>query len=432
MQHTISAIDYALTDFTDTTSSAFLVAALRWAQEQGVWQPFRRLLALDMKTVTYSPLQKVQTLIASIMIGCRYNSDINTRLVPDQVAAALLGLARFPDQSQLNLLLRRFDATNLSQLQAIHADLLPIHEPLQPRPHWRSHLMVDIDQCGLVAGGKSYQLAAKGYFPRQRGAHGYQLGAAWLGSSGVTLGLRLAPGNTHCSRQLVDLVEQVERQCEQCAAPRVYRLDAGYGGQAQLGWLLAHGHLVLAKSATKRADRWAAKVAPGAGQAVPGQPGVQVAEVAAGPQLRAIVSAVLQDGLPEYAVLLTNLPAEFAAAEVWQLYVERQTIEAFFKLGRGVYGMDNLRSRQFSAIYGFLWLVFITHNLLQWVKRGLFGDTELADIGTRELVEKLGTLPARREYTPTGWRLLLPSHSRLAQLFVQILRPQWVQAPLRL
>ena len=104
---------------------------------------------------------------------------------------------------------------------------------------------------------------------------------------------------------------------------------------------------------------------------------------------------------------MTNLAAEFVAVQLWCLYSERQTIEAFFKVGRNVYGMDNLRSREFKAIYGFLWLIFIRRNLLQWVKQELFAESGLASIGTRELVEKPGRIPARREQTASGWRLHL-------------------------
>jgi hypothetical protein len=88
--------------------------------------------------------------------------------------------------------------------------------------------------------------------------------------------------------------------------------------------------------------------------------------------------------------------------------------------------MDNLRSHEFKAIYGFLWRVFIGHNLLQWVKGAPFADSALAEIGTRELVEKSGRIPTRRERTANGWRLHLPSQHTLARLFVQILRPQWL------
>jgi Transposase DDE domain len=117
---------------------------------------------------------------------------------------------------------------------------------------------------------------------------------------------------------------------------------------------------------------------------------------------------------------------------LWRLYSARQTIEAFFKTGRQVYGLGNLRSREGTAIYGFLWLVFITHNLLQWVKQELFGETPLASLSTRELVEKVGRIPARREQTEGGWRLHLLSQVALARLLVSAFCPQWIQLSLRL
>jgi hypothetical protein len=105
------------------------------------------------------------------------------------------------------------------------------------------------------------------------------------------------------------------------------------------------------------------------------------------------------------------------------LYAGRQSIEAFFKAGRTVYGLGNLRSRQFNAIYAFLWLVFISHNLLVWVKQALFGGTSLAGMGVRELVERVTRIPAWRERTAYGWRLHLPAQDALARLVVQALVP---------
>ena len=137
MKDTIPAVEFALDDDCEYTTSAFLVAVLQWAQEQGVWQPFARLVDVAMKTVIYSPTHKLQTLIASIILGCQYNHDINHRLVPDQVAAAVLGLERFPDQSQCNLLLRRLDAGNLRELEAVHAE---------PVERIRDHLLSSVEQ----------------------------------------------------------------------------------------------------------------------------------------------------------------------------------------------------------------------------------------------------------------------------------------------
>src|SRR5215210_3756213 len=242
MKDTIQTIEYALSDFSDYTPSAFLVSALHWAEHQGFWQPFNRLLDVAMKTVVYTPVQKVQTLIASIMIGCRYNKEINSRLVPDEVAASLLGMARFPDQSQLNLLLRRIDEAGLLELQAVHTEHLRQYERFTSCTRWKEwkgYLLVDIDQCGLIANGKSYELSRKGYFPRRRGERGYQMSAAWLGSthgSGITLGLRLDSGNTHCGAHLREMVELSEEHCSTSSIRRrvVYRIDAGYGTQPQI------------------------------------------------------------------------------------------------------------------------------------------------------------------------------------------------------
>ena len=349
-------LEYALDNFSDYTHSAFLVSALHWANEQGFWQPFARLLSVPMKRVVYTPLQKVQTLMASIMIGCKYNKDINHRLVPDEVAASQLGLARFPDQSQTNLLLRRMDEANLLELQAIHAEHLRQYERFSPSPEERDYLLVDIDQCGLIANGKTYELSRKGYFPHRRGERGYQMSAAWLGSnhgSGVTLGLRLDSGNIHCAVRFREMVELSGERCSTSSIRRrvVYRIDGGYGTQPQIRWLLATKRLFIAKGATTRPQKWASKVGPTEWQRVDG--GVRVGEVEAGPHVRAIVCEVTPPTSTkgyaqrtEYSVLLTNLPkGEFDAVALWHLYAGRQSIEAFFKTGRGVYGLGNLRSR---------------------------------------------------------------------------------------
>ena len=448
MKNTIQTIDYALSDFSDYTPSAFLVWALHWADQQGFWQPFNRLLDVAMKKVVYTPVQKVQTLIASIMIGCQYNKDINSRLVPDEVTASLLGMARFPDQSQTNLLLRRMDETNLGELEAVHAEHLRQYERFAPSTDWYGYLLVDIDQCGLIANGKSYELSRKGYFPRRRGERGYQMSAAWLGgshiTSGITLALRLDPGNIHCAVRFREMVELSERHASTSHIRRkvVYRVDGGYGTQPQIRWLLATNRLFIAKAATTRPQKWAGKVAPDRWQRV--DAGVRVGEVEAGPQVRAVVCEVTPPSPDpeqgrverrEYSVLLTNLSAQqFDAVALWHLYAGRQTIEAFFKAGRTVYGLSNLRSRNFSAICAFVWLVFITHNLLVWVRQALFGGTSLAQIGIRELVEKIGRIPAWRECTEQGWRLHLPAQNAAARLFAQALRPRWaqLQLPLRL
>ena len=57
--------------------------------------PVAEHLRVKMKAVRYSAIQKVQTVVASILLGWPYTSSINHRLVPDQVAAREWGMDRF-------------------------------------------------------------------------------------------------------------------------------------------------------------------------------------------------------------------------------------------------------------------------------------------------------------------------------------------------
>lgn len=43
------------------------------------------------------------------------------------------------------------------------------------------------------------------------------------------------------------------------------------------------------------------------------------------------------------------------ATELYHFYNKKQTIEAFLKVCKTVYGIKNLRTFKFYGIYGFLW-----------------------------------------------------------------------------
>lgn len=53
-------------------------------------------------------------------MGCESTKDINEVLVPEKLAANLLGMEYFPDQSQINALLTRTDEESIKQLENIH------------------------------------------------------------------------------------------------------------------------------------------------------------------------------------------------------------------------------------------------------------------------------------------------------------------------
>ena len=91
---------------------AWLVSLIQFANKLNFLDAFRSF-SLKMKSISYTNLNRLQTLIASIVMGCNYTNDINKKLVPDIAAVKLLGMDKFPAQSQINRLLNRFDEANI-------------------------------------------------------------------------------------------------------------------------------------------------------------------------------------------------------------------------------------------------------------------------------------------------------------------------------
>ena len=60
---------------------------------------FGSKLKIAMKQVKYSLVNKAQTVIACLVLGCGHTEAINEALEPERAAASDLGLERFPEAS---------------------------------------------------------------------------------------------------------------------------------------------------------------------------------------------------------------------------------------------------------------------------------------------------------------------------------------------
>src|SRR3954470_22711791 len=172
MSHSTPSVCFQATDsFDDLTAHGLLVAAHLHARNLGFFSSIDRFLSLSMKTVDYSWQHKLQTLWASVVVGCHHPVQINDRLgAHERATAALFALERFPDQSNVNRLLHAFSPDHLLQWRALHLALLapprrgpPLPPPPPPR-HSRAKrrrlwarlanqqrvLFVDLDQRALV------------------------------------------------------------------------------------------------------------------------------------------------------------------------------------------------------------------------------------------------------------------------------------------
>ena len=418
----MKSITFDTGEFKEEKTSAWLAGFLKFAQTIGVLELLEQV-KVKMKEIDYTVHQKMITLLLSIVIGCRYTSDINEKLVPDTVAANILDMARFPDQSQINELIRRVDSKGLEQLKSVHHQLFMQNAQCLSSPGF---VVVDVDQSGLIANGKTYELAEKGYFCKRKNQKGYQLSAAFCGgNNSETISMYLDSGNNHCSARFDDLVNDILVKLSDIRKDNrlILRVDSGYGSDDNL-MKIKNKILFVAKAySTVRATNIAKTIDKQDWIEV--NECVDIYELPNTDGLRYIIVRVLtRKGDFEYAMLVSNIPlAKMSALEMFHFYNKRQTIEAFFKTCKNIYHIKNLRTRKFEGIQAFLWMVFITHNLLSWFKSTMLSDTKLEGVGTKTLVEKLGCIVAEVRKTGGTITVILPKISVLARKFVECMQP---------
>lgn len=418
-------ISFSTGKFKVEKTSAWLVSFLKFADQISAFEPLK-LVQIKMKEIKYTVQQKVITIICSIVMGCAYTSDVNDKLVPDTVAPRMLDMMRFPDQSQLNILLREFTEDNIRQFKEVHHQLFQENSQSM---NTHETIVVDVDQTGLIANGKKFECATKGYFPRKRGKQGYQMSAAFCGDTGETVTMYLDPGNTNSIKRLKDMLEDISVKYGETITNDhlILRADSGYGTDDGIEMLKATGAKFVVKGySSKRAKNLAAKVNRADWEKV--DEFVDVCELTPQGSLRIILVRVLEKDGIKYTYLATNIPAsDMSAKELFHFYNGRQTIEAFIKTCKNTYGIKNLRTKCFLGIYGFLWLVFITHNLISWMKTTVFAETEFGELGVDTIIRKFGPISAEVTETHDHMDIRLPSLSKLARLFVEAMKPRYVQ-----
>jgi hypothetical protein len=125
---------------------------------------------VDMKTVDYSPPNKLKQVFLSILSGCEYISEVNTRLTADRTLAKVWQLERFADQSTLSRALDGLTQMNIDQLRAAGTSIW--HQHSHTIAHdWRGFLWLDFDLSGLPC-GKQAEASTRGYFSDKKTSPG--------------------------------------------------------------------------------------------------------------------------------------------------------------------------------------------------------------------------------------------------------------------
>jgi hypothetical protein len=470
-----SEIRLEMADRPNETVSGLLVTVVEKAREIAFFERLSEGLNLKMKVYIYSHRNKIETIVAGLAVGCRHIAEMQTKLVPDTVAAGLFGMARFPDQAQINAFLRRCGPEQVAHFGCVHQQLLLAHSMAADRSKWMSLadgrvvLPVDLDQTSLVTRSKRATGVAAGYFGRKRGNVGYKKSVALLrGAVREVLWLRLEPGNTHGQEAVPAVLEQLALLMKEKglrADEILVRGDSLYGGLPSVRPLQQAGHHYVLKGYTPNTAKALAQSLPptavwhyqgldsnGSQLWVTDAGEVElrghddpadmapvrtraVLLVRAGFRTRRKSGRGSHEKVVERVVshehYLTDLgPEALPAGAVLDVYNCRETEESFFRTEQDAFGAQYLRTHKGEGEAAFLWLLASTVNLLRWVQQSIFVGTPLEQAGLTKLVTQAMRIGATVVRTARAWTIILPATARIVRELVNPWSQRATQLPL--
>lgn len=154
-------IEFGFCQGSFNTKYAPLAAFAVRLQAQQTLKPLETV-DFDLKQVDFSGVDKLTQVVISMLAGCKYLSEVNSKLKCEEVLAEAWQFKRFAEQSNLARTLDELSLTNLSQLEQAVRQIWQQHSRTL-RHDWRGFLALDLDLSGLPC-GKQAQEAEKGYF----------------------------------------------------------------------------------------------------------------------------------------------------------------------------------------------------------------------------------------------------------------------------
>jgi hypothetical protein len=162
-------ITMGLTDELVNTQFAPVAALSACYQAYEVLKPLE-WVAIEMKTVDFTPVNKLIQVFVSFLTGCEYVSVINTRLRPERKLAQVWRNERFAHQATLSETLDALTLTNLAQLDAAVTQICQSCSRTR-RHDWRGFLWLDFDLSGLPC-GKQAEGSQRGFFSGKKTPQG--------------------------------------------------------------------------------------------------------------------------------------------------------------------------------------------------------------------------------------------------------------------
>jgi hypothetical protein len=378
------------------------------------------------------PVEIALGFIAGILAGADKLARV-AWLRGDPLLPQVMEIRRIPSQSTLSRFLARFDnaAVNLRVFRALW------HWSMQRLPSFKGGYTLDLDSTALLHEDGKQEGVRVGHTRIGLKPCLHPL-LAVLAEAKLCAQFWLRPGNTHCANNLIGFVLELLSNLPRHIRLRLIRADSGFHYDPLLSLFESRGlrYIVVAdlsvrlKDLIKKNTRWQPAAVPG----------IEVSDVIyqsryASRARRVVLlrrrinkedrgggKLLLDCPGYKYQALLTNLPMEVGALQVWFDYNGRAGIENVIKELRHGFGLPGLCCQKFFATEAALCLAVFTYNLvtlfcrhLGWLERMSIGTLRYKLFGCAAIISraqnrthlKLAVPPKNRSWWHAIWHKLL-------------------------
>jgi hypothetical protein len=423
----------------DDSAHASLCALGAYLRRTGFFAPLEAEVQMHQKTLHYTPLQKLEMVLVSLLAGAKAIAHTGLTLRDDRALQVAFGLPGCAEQSVLADTLDAATEADVAALRRACATLFRQHsQTMRHVQHElaRTRLTLDLDLSPCPTGA-SAEGAERSYMGRYRAKTGRRLIRVRAAPYQEILWEDVRPGRTGeglaVLQEVVSAVEQLLGLADVPADPLAdeaahhgrsqieWRLDSGWGSDAMLGWLLERGYQVTGKvKAWQRVAKLTQDIAADAWQPTR-SPGREVAAIAtpvglARPtrQYAVRTPAAKRPGGWYHAVLITSRD-DLTMEQTVDHYDARAGIEADLKSDKHGLGLARLRKRKLAAQRILVLLSALAHNLLLWARRWLApAAPRLRALGIIRLVREVWAIPGRVKLTGASPGDPVRIHLRLA------------------
>jgi hypothetical protein len=367
---------------------------------------------IRQKTIKHTPIEKLTDAFIAMLSGAHGLCEVNTRVRCDVALQRAFGRTSCAEQSVVQETLDHCTAENVQQMEEAVNTIFRAHSQTFRHDYKAGLLLLDIDLTGMPCGRRA-ELALKGYFGRERGHYGRQMGRVVAARYDEVVVDRLYPGNLQLQTTLPHLVAALEQTLLLDEAKRrrtVLRIDAGGGSMNGINWLLERGYHVHCKDfSSRRAAHYALSVKewvddPSHGGRQLGWALVKSGDYAC-PVRRLAVRWRKRNGQTRHALLLSTLEPQQVMELVGQpavkaadaqavllayarLYDERGgAIEIEIKESKQGLGITKRRKKSYAGQQIVMLLGTLAHNVVVWAKKWLSAEVpKLKSYGVQRMV----------------------------------------------